>query len=177
MNEKVQTIGRGRYSDGDGDEQLDDYWLLRIAGEARPGHFIDTDAAEYAMPFCDNTLKDLQDRANDRSAGTQGIITLRDLQMAYVKDGLLHAGVHLAREEYLDAGMTPDEVIVYAMMVALWCRLCDLPPLANLLDLIGDVLPQDDNDLDQLGDMLNKMQDKIAARPFFRAVISTAARA
>lgn len=156
MNTEVQTIQRGTYKDGDGDVLLDDYWLLTIEGKPRPGHFSSIDVAKYAMPFDGFILKDLQDRANDRSPGTLGTITQRDLEMAYVRAEVLHGGVHLAREEWLDAGMTPDELVVLTMTIALWNRLVDLPTLH-------------DRDGQEWAYMMHKIQDKIAARVFLRA--------
>lgn len=161
-NAKVQTIDRGIYRDEDGAEKLDDYWLLRIDGEARPGHFIDSHVAEYAVQFDDDTLKHLQDRANDRSSGTQGTITQRDLEMAYIFAELLNAGEHLVREELLDAGMGPGEVVVFTMTIALWNKLVDLPI-------------HHDRDGEEWAYMLHKIQDKIAARVFFRKAVDEGA--
>lgn len=161
-NAKVQTIDRGKYVDSNGDDQLDDYWLLRMDGEARPGHFVGSNVAQYAMQFDDHTLKDLQDRANDLSTGTQGTITLRDLEMAYVKAELQHACDHLAREEWLDAGMGPSELVVFTMTIALWNRLVALPV-------------HHDRDGEEWAYLLHKIQDKIAARPFFRKAVDEGA--
>ena len=157
MDAKVQTVDRGEYKDSKGVTQFEDYWLLIVGDQSRPGHFISVDVAEYAMEFDDHTLEDLQDRANDRSVGTLGIITQRDLEMAYIRAEVLHIGEHLAREEWLAAGMTPDEVIIFTIVVALWNRIVDLPVIRQV-------------DADQYIDAVHMIQDKIAARPFFRAV-------
>lgn len=161
---KVQTVDRAIYRDEGGAEKLEDYWLVRIDGEARPGHFVDMYVAKYAMQFDDDTLKDLQDRANDRSAGTQGIVTQRDLELAYVRAEMRRAGEHIAREEWLDAGMTPDEVIIFSLTVTLWNSICDLTAM-------------EDPDADDYMDAIHTIQRHLAARPFFRAATAASTHA
>ncbi len=69
------------------------------------------------------------------------------------------AELQMVARQWLDAGMTHDEVVVFAMTVTLWNRIVDMPNLH-------------DNDADEYTDLLHKIQDKIASRPFFRATTS-----
>ncbi len=70
MNAKVQTIKAMRRG----------FYCLRLDGVQRPGHFLDKSTAEYATQFSDDTLTQLQEKANERVGCTFGVIWQKDLE-------------------------------------------------------------------------------------------------
>jgi hypothetical protein len=51
-----------------------------------PGCYVDEKAAKYAFRFSDETLRRLQNEANERNGGFDGVITTEDLKKAYKSD-------------------------------------------------------------------------------------------
>lgn len=56
------------------------WYCIRVNGVIRPGCFLDKSTAEYATQFDDATLKQLQDKANERVGCTLGVIWQKDLE-------------------------------------------------------------------------------------------------
>lgn len=51
-----------------------------------PGAYDSVKSARYAFQFLDETLNRLQNEANDRNGGFDGVITTEDLKKAYKSD-------------------------------------------------------------------------------------------